>query len=31
MVGGGPWTDLHDHERTMIAKSAALVAKVPTP
>jgi deoxyribodipyrimidine photo-lyase len=31
MVGGGPWTELHDHERAMIAKSAALVAKVPTP
>ena len=30
-VGGGPWTDLHDHERAMIAKSAALVGKVPTP
>jgi acetoin utilization deacetylase AcuC-like enzyme len=30
-VGGGPWTDLHDHERAMIAQSAALVAKVPTP
>ena len=31
MVGGGPWTDLHDHERELIATSAALVAKVPTP
>jgi hypothetical protein len=31
MVGGGPWTDLHDHERAMVAASAALVAKVPTP
>jgi acetoin utilization deacetylase AcuC-like enzyme len=30
MVGGGPWTDLHDHERAMVAKAAALVERVPT-
>jgi hypothetical protein len=31
MVGGGPRTDLHEHERAMIAQSAALVERVPTP
>ncbi|MGI9117044.1 MAG: class II histone deacetylase [Gaiellales bacterium] len=30
-VGGGPAPDLHDHERAMIAASAELVERVPTP
>ena len=30
MVGGGPWPDLHDHERAAVAAAAALVGNVPT-